>query len=226
MSEGSGTGAEVSLQELPIFPLPDAVLFPGAFLPLHVLEPRYLSLLDAVCRGDRRMGIARLLPGWEAEYFGAPAVDAIFGVGEVLTNEERPDGTHDIVLRGLFRARIVVERRTSLPYRTVHAITLPDEVSAGDGARLERELGALRQLFLSLAARAGEGGAAAANAVLEAPPESPAIIELIAGAIGFPAAWRQGLLAERRAAVRAHVLNAALERIVAELPAGAGGAEG
>ena len=26
---------------IPIFPLPNTVLFPGAVLPLHVFEPRY-----------------------------------------------------------------------------------------------------------------------------------------------------------------------------------------
>ena len=37
---------------LPIFPLPKAILLPGSRLPLHIFEPRYLSMFeDALARG-------------------------------------------------------------------------------------------------------------------------------------------------------------------------------
>ena len=34
------------LAELPIFPLEKAHLFPGAVLPLHIFEPRYVEMLQ------------------------------------------------------------------------------------------------------------------------------------------------------------------------------------
>jgi ATP-dependent Lon protease len=36
---------EHALAAIPIFPLPQVVLFPEAVLPLHVFEPRYRSML-------------------------------------------------------------------------------------------------------------------------------------------------------------------------------------
>ena len=39
---------DASLVKLPMFPLPEVHLFPGAILPLHVFEPRYLALVDQV----------------------------------------------------------------------------------------------------------------------------------------------------------------------------------
>ena len=35
----------------PMFPL-QTVLLPGSLLPLHVFEPRYLPMIDAVADGD------------------------------------------------------------------------------------------------------------------------------------------------------------------------------
>ena len=36
--------AGTRIQELPVFPLPQVVLFPGAVLPLHIFEPRYRTM--------------------------------------------------------------------------------------------------------------------------------------------------------------------------------------
>jgi Lon protease-like protein len=38
----------------PIFPLPNVVLFPGTYLPLHIFEPRYRQMTGSRARGRRR----------------------------------------------------------------------------------------------------------------------------------------------------------------------------
>jgi Lon protease-like protein len=38
---------------IPIFPLPGAVLFPNVFLPLHIFEPRYRTMVSEALDGDR-----------------------------------------------------------------------------------------------------------------------------------------------------------------------------
>ena len=43
------------LDDLPIFPLPDVQLFPHALLPLHVFEPRYRALTQAVLASSSRL---------------------------------------------------------------------------------------------------------------------------------------------------------------------------
>ena len=102
--------------EVPVFPLPDTVLFPGTFLPLHVFEPRYRKLLATCLDSERRMGIALLQPGWEADYYGTPTVHGLVGVGEIVDHVPFSDGTSDIVLRGACRARLVGYRQEK-PFR-------------------------------------------------------------------------------------------------------------
>jgi hypothetical protein len=94
---------------IPVFPLPNVVLFPQVFLPLHIFEPRYRDMVAAALEGDRLIGMVLLRPGWEAEYEGRPPVYPT-GCAGLITNHERlPDGRYNIVLRGLEKFRIVEE---------------------------------------------------------------------------------------------------------------------
>ncbi len=94
---------------LPLFPLPNVVLFPNVFLPLHIFEPRYREMVADVLEGDRLIGMVLLKPGWERDYEGRPPVYPI-GCSGLITHAERlPDGRYNIVLRGLERFRIAHE---------------------------------------------------------------------------------------------------------------------
>jgi Lon protease-like protein len=94
---------------IPIFPLPNVVLFPNVFLPLHIFEPRYRQMVDEALKGDRIVGMVLLRPGWEGNYEGRPDVYAI-GCAGVITHAERlPDGRFNIVLRGMEKFRIRAE---------------------------------------------------------------------------------------------------------------------
>ena len=50
------------LERMPIFPLPDFVVFPGTPVPLHFFEPRYRALIEDVVAGDGMMVTVRLGP--------------------------------------------------------------------------------------------------------------------------------------------------------------------
>jgi Lon protease-like protein len=94
---------------LPLFPLPNVVLFPNVFLPLHIFEPRYRDMVAAAEAGDRMIGMVLLQPGWEGHYEGRPPVYPI-GCSGVMTHVERlTDGRYNLVLRGVERFRIVTE---------------------------------------------------------------------------------------------------------------------
>jgi Lon protease-like protein len=94
---------------IPLFPLPNVVLFPNVFLPLHIFEARYREMVADAVASDRLIGMALLRPGWERDYEGRPPVYPI-GCSGVITHVERlPDGRYNIVLRGLERFRIVSE---------------------------------------------------------------------------------------------------------------------
>jgi Lon protease-like protein len=94
---------------LPLFPLPNVVLFPNVFLPLHIFEPRYREMVADALAGDRMIGIVLLRPGWERSYEGRPATYPIGCSGVVTHFEKLDDGRYNIVLRGLDRFRILEE---------------------------------------------------------------------------------------------------------------------
>src|SRR3954469_21366625 len=109
---------------IPIFPLPNVVLFPNVFLPLHIFEPRYRQMVDDALKGDRILGMVLLRPGWEGNYEGRPAVYPI-GCAGVITHAERlPDGRFNIVLRGMEKFRILTEDDARL-YRVADVEPVP-----------------------------------------------------------------------------------------------------
>ena len=94
---------------LPLFPLPNVVLFPNVFLPLHIFEPRYREMFADAIESDRMIGMVLLRPGWKQEYDRRPPVYPI-GCSGVITHAERlPDGRYNVVLRGVERFRILEE---------------------------------------------------------------------------------------------------------------------
>jgi hypothetical protein len=97
---------------LPIFPLPNVVLFPNVFLPLHIFEPRYREMVRDALAGDRLIGMVLLRPGWEGHYEGCPPVFPIGCTGVVTHHERMPDGRYNIVLRGVEKFRILDEDRS------------------------------------------------------------------------------------------------------------------
>jgi len=130
-----------ALVKAPLFPLPDGALLPGELLPLHVFEPRYRTMLEDVRKGGRVIAIATLLPGWEADYAGAPAVAEVVGLGRIVDDRSQPDGSSDIVLQGLLRAEIAVELESDRPYRLAGLVPRPDgEQHPAEAWRLRRRL--------------------------------------------------------------------------------------
>jgi Lon protease-like protein len=94
---------------LPLFPLPNVVLFPNVFLPLHIFEPRFREMVSDALESDRLIGMVLLRPGWEGDYEGRPPVYPI-GCSGLITHAERlADGRFNIVLRGVERFRILKE---------------------------------------------------------------------------------------------------------------------
>jgi Lon protease-like protein len=119
---------------IPIFPLPNVVLFPNVFLPLHIFEPRYRAMVADALKGDRMIGMTLLRPGFEPDYDGRPAVYETGCAGLITHSEPLADGRYDIVLRGLEKFRIV-EEDTSRPYRIARVEALPE--MTGDDERAE-----------------------------------------------------------------------------------------
>ena len=91
---------DLSVRELPIFPLPDVVLFPQEVLPLHIFESRYRIMLRTVLESDSRFGVVRV----------DPKTKKIADVGccaEIIKSHTSEDGRSNIITLGQQRFRIL-----------------------------------------------------------------------------------------------------------------------
>jgi Lon protease-like protein len=114
--------------QIPLFPLPNVVLFPGVYLPLHIFEPRYRAMVVDALEGDRLIGMVLLRPGYEGDYEGRPAVFDVGCAGVITHHERLQDGRFNIVLQGTERFRIQDEDH-SRPYRIGHVESLAESAS-------------------------------------------------------------------------------------------------
>jgi Lon protease-like protein len=118
---------------IPLFPLPNVVLFPGVFLPLHIFEERYRALTRDALAGDRIIGMTLLRPGFEGDYHGRPPIYPVGCAGVISHSDRLPDGRYNIVLHGLSKFRIV-EEMTDGEYRRARDEALTELTdAAGQG---------------------------------------------------------------------------------------------
>ena len=122
-------------ETIPIFPLEDVMLFPGATRALHIFEQRYRDMVADALEGDRLIGMVLLQPGHEAEYEGRPPIYPIGCAGIIADVEELPDGRYNILLQGQTKFRITGEDQ-SRSYRLAHVEALPEELTDAERAVL------------------------------------------------------------------------------------------
>jgi Lon protease-like protein len=143
-----------------MFPL-GTVLFPHAFLPVHVFEPRYRALVQHCIAQRPEFGVVLIERG--SEVGGG---DTRFGVGtltEIVRAAELPDGRYVLVTLGRHRIR-VAEWLDDDPYpralveRPVDAPGAAADPSYGAGLRddVGRELRRVLALRAELGAPAGD----------------------------------------------------------------------
>ena len=101
---------------IPVFPLPNVVLFPKTYLPLHIFEPRYRTMVSDAAMSGQCIGMALLKEGWETDYYGHPPVFSMGCVGRLVSVQPMADGRSNIMLQGLERFEIEREWYDK-PYR-------------------------------------------------------------------------------------------------------------
>jgi len=103
-------------------PLPSAVLFPHALLPLHIFEPRYQEMLKLALNEHRMFCVALVKPArvqWKStgDFFHTA------GVGLIRACVGRGDGTSDLILQGLRRVRFsTFEQSAPFPIAQIEPI--------------------------------------------------------------------------------------------------------
>jgi Lon protease-like protein len=130
---------------IPLFPLPNLVLFPGVKVPLHIFEPRYRAMIADVAETHRMIGMVLLKGDWEREYYSYPDIFEVGCAGRLYDLVELPDGRYNLVLEGVSEFRITNESRER-PYRVAEVEWRP--VNAADLAFDFEEMDALREMLV------------------------------------------------------------------------------
>lgn len=123
---------------IPLFPLPNVVLFPNVFLPLHIFEPRYRKMVADALAGDRIIGMVLLRQGYEANYEGRPPIYQVGCAGVITHSQPLGDGRYDIVLRGMEKFRVLSETYSE-PYRIGLIESMAETVPADEAQPLRQQ---------------------------------------------------------------------------------------
>ncbi len=132
---------------IPLFPLPNVVLFPNVSLPLHIFEPRYREMTAAALDGDRIIGMVLLRPGWEGQYEERPPVYPVGCAGLITHAERLAEGRYNIVLRGLEKFRVCSEDHARA-YRIGEIEPIPEALAESDRDAMRAERRRLESLLV------------------------------------------------------------------------------
>lgn len=143
---------------IPVFPLPNVVLFPQVQLPLHIFEPRYRAMVQDTLQVDPPLvGMALLrnnrdaTPGdRQGDYRGNPPIFPVGCAGKLVKHIPLADGRFNILLEGLCAYRIQ-EEFYDKSYRRARVRWLPARGETLPPARRDT-LGRLLETYLQKAA--------------------------------------------------------------------------
>ncbi|MFO0707879.1 MAG: LON peptidase substrate-binding domain-containing protein [Nitrospira sp.] len=108
-------------ERMPVFALPNVVFFPRTYLPLHIFEPRYRTMVADAATGGQCIAMALLKDGWETDYYGNPPIYPIGCIGRLVSVQPLADGRSNILLQGLERYEIQ-EEFYEKPYREARLV--------------------------------------------------------------------------------------------------------
>ncbi len=100
---------------IPIFPLPNFILFPKTSVPLNIFEPRYLTMIDDSMKTNKLVG---LIQPKKNNINGIPDLYDVGCLGKITNFKDTSDGRYLIDLNGLTRFKIIKEIKDKKIYRT------------------------------------------------------------------------------------------------------------
>ena len=209
-----------SLSQLPIFPLPETVLFPGTALPLHIFEPRYIQMAQDALGGDHALAVVMLRDPDDALVQGkAVPVHDVACAGRIVHAENAGEGKLNILVHGIHRVQLLEELDTGKLYRSFRTelIPTPDKNSLG---RAGQELARFQSCMLGLRSALGDSDEQLVE-VLSATSDPIALTDILGAVLIHDPKMRQQVLSavEIRSRLK-HVIDAVADVIVrvGELP--------
>ncbi len=194
---------DTAYEALPLFPLPNFVVFPNTMTRLHVFEPRYRLLASDAIATNRLLVLVGLQGGWESDYYGAPPVHAIGSLCKIINEERLPDGRYNLFVHCLARVQVTTVHRL-MPYRMASVQVWPD--LPFDNVRMDDVMQRLTSIVRGLMVKLGENGGAL-GAVLAATRKPGILTHRLAAALAAEPAERQALLEMTDPILRAERLS-------------------
>jgi uncharacterized protein len=190
--------------KIPLFPLPNVVLFPQVLLPLHIFEPRYRLMVKEVAEADELIGMI-LLRGEEGTGGAGRDTYSVGCAGRVIRKVELADGRSNILLQGV-REFSPCEQYFDRPYRmaAVDWRALPERDFHLDDATKASLLECIRRF-------AGKRHEGDLRILADPTLSDEMLVNLFAFALDFPVAEKQSLLEIDSIAKRATRLIETLE---------------
>jgi ATP-dependent Lon protease len=90
--------------EIPLFPLPNLVLFPHIVVPLHIFEERYKLMINGCIEGDEVFGLVLLRAGADDE--NEETIHRVGVTARIVEVERLDEGRMNILCEGERRFRI------------------------------------------------------------------------------------------------------------------------
>jgi Lon protease-like protein len=183
-------------RDFPLFPL-SLVALPSEYVPLHIFEERYKTMMQVCLDGAQEFGILWLADDELKEVGCACSIERVL--------ERMEDGRMNLLTRGT-RAFRLIERQDDLPYPAGTVEFLADREEAPDG---------------DLAAAARDAYADLVEQATDQPPDAEQLASMsafeMAATVDFGHDAKQGLLELRSENARlrlvTRLLRAALKRV-------------
>ena len=177
---------------LPLFPLPQVVLFPHTFVPLHIFEPRYQDMTVEVLNSHHHLVMVLMREPRGDDPLGerAPALD-VGCLAEVVRAEPLTGGRWNLLVQGKEATRIL-EEVPGRSYRQARTEPMPfDGAVLWPGPHRRRLMEALH------AYAKAQDIEAQLKELLDLPLEDEARLNTLAMALDFEPTERQFLLEAR-----------------------------
>jgi ATP-dependent Lon protease len=190
-TQPSGGPAEFTLPDaLPVLPLPDGVVFPLTAVPLLVVHPTAVRVIDDVMRGNRLLVFAAQREPRSDAPIAAENVYRVGTAGAIHQMARMPDGSVRAMVQGLERVRLL-DFVAKDPYLVARIQRAPEQIAAGP------EVEGLRRAVVDLFRKLGELSAELPDELASVPEsftDPRQVVYFVASLVRMDTATRQALL--------------------------------
>lgn len=204
---------------VPLFPLPNLVMFPGVVQPLQIFEPRYRAMMEWTLNHEKLIAMAVLKEDESVEHGDRPPVKPVVCVGKIVAHTRLEDGRFKLLLMGGRRARIESELSAPQPFRTARVELLDDHLDVDSGGTESDRYAKLASSFLHHL-RTSNDDAVEFKRLIDNDLPLSILTDIVSSAMSLPLGKKYSLLEETDVAHRADLLIGELRKKPDEVPQG------